>query len=173
LSKETLQRFIRDVPDFPKAGIIFKDITPLLADAKGFKLAVELLSEKIAPHKPDALVGIESRGFVFAAALAMRMNLGIELVRKKGKLPYQKTTLTYDLEYGQDTIEMHTDAVHAGKRYAIIDDVIATGGTARAAAELVEKHGGTVACLAFLIELSFLDGVKRLAGRAVERVIVY
>jgi adenine phosphoribosyltransferase len=173
ITNESLTRLIRDVPDFPKPGIVFKDITPLLADAAGFRKCIDLLAERVIPHRPESLVGIESRGFIFAAALAMRLELGIELVRKKGKLPYKTTQHHYDLEYGTDTIEMHTDAVRKGRRYAIIDDVIATGGTARAAADLIERQGGQVACFAFLIELGFLGGVARLGSQPVERVLAY
>src|SRR5690606_13587719 len=134
---EQLATLIRDVPDFPKPGIVFKDITPLLADALGFAAVTEELRQRIAPARPDAIVGIESRGFIFGAALAQSMGLPLQLVRKSGKLPYRTVVQSYELEYGTDTIEMHVDAVEAGKRYAVVDDLIATGGTARATCGLI------------------------------------
>lgn len=164
---------IRDVPDFPKPGILFKDITPLLGHGEGFSSCIDLLAEMIEPHRPDALVGIESRGFIFGAALAVRMGLPLQLVRKVGKLPYKKVGVSYDLEYGSDRVEMHSDAIERGKRYAVIDDLIATGGTAAASAELVEMERGVVACLAFVIELKDLDGRSRLGQRPVEALLSF
>ncbi len=168
-----IKSLIRDVPDFPKPGILFKDITPLLADAAGFALATEQLALLVQPHKPAALVAIESRGFIFGAALAQRLSLPLLLVRKPGKLPAKKVSLSYQLEYGSDTIEMHADAIEKDRPYVIVDDVIATGGTAEAAARLIEMQGGRVACCAFLIELGFLKGRERLGRHTVASVLRY
>ncbi|MDB5974115.1 MAG: adenine phosphoribosyltransferase [Nevskia sp.] len=168
-----ISSFIRDVPDFPKPGILFRDITPLLANAAAFGAAIEQFAAAVEPHRVSALVAIESRGFIFGAALAQRLGLPLLLVRKPGKLPRRTVSVSYQLEYGTDRVEMHADEIVAGARYAVIDDVIATGGTAVAAAELVEKQGGTVACCAFLIELDFLKGRERLAGRTVESLLHY
>ena len=173
LLKPPIESFIRDVPDFPKPGILFKDITPLLADADSFRAAIELLAERISRHAPYGLVAIESRGFIFGAALARHLHLPLLPVRKPGKLPRQTVTASYALEYGVDRVEMHADAIVPGGAYAVIDDVIATGGTAAAAASLVEGQGGRVACLAFLIELDFLEGRRRLANYAVESIVHY
>ena len=164
---------IRDVPDFPRPGILFKDITPLLAQPRAFHTVVEMLAGSIGRHDPDALVAIESRGFVFGAALAARMGLPLQLVRKPGKLPYQTVSVSYELEYGSDKVEIHVDAIEPGRSYAVVDDLIATGGTAAAAAELVEMQRGRVACCAFVIELAFLRGRERLGERAVESLISF
>lgn len=164
---------VRDIPDFPKPGILFKDITPLLADPEVFASILALLAERLRAHRVDALVGIESRGFVFGAALAAQMGLPFQLARKPGKLPYDKVGVDYELEYGSDRIEMHADAIERGRRYAIIDDLIATGGTAGATAELVIQQGGTVACYAFVIELSFLEGRAKLGAAPVEALVTY
>jgi len=171
MNLEQIAAVIRDVPDFPKPGILFKDITPLLSNVEAFKSTTALLAEQVAEHKPDALVGIESRGFLFGAALANHMGLPLELVRKTGKLPYKKVAVSYELEYGSDRVEMHVDAVQPGKRYAIIDDLMATGGTAAASAELVEMQKGVVACLSFVIELEFLDGRNRVGSRPVTSLL--
>ena len=168
-----ISSFVRDVPDFPKPGILFRDITPLLANAAAFGAAIEQFAAVVEPHRVSALVAIESRGFIFGAALAQRLGLPLLLVRKPGKLPRRTVSVSYQLEYGTDRVEMHADEIVAGARYAVIDDVIATGGTAAAAAELVEKQGGTVACCAFLIELDFLKGRERLAGQTVETLLHY
>jgi len=168
-----IERLIRDVPDFPKPGILFKDITPLLADASGFERVVDLLGERVTPHKPDVLVGIESRGFIFGAALAMKLGLGLQIVRKPGKLPFTTNAVDYELEYGTDTVQIHTDAVEANKRYAVIDDLLATGGTARATCELITSMGGIVACCAFVIELAELPGRARLDAFACESLLSY
>ena len=165
--------YVRAVPDFPKPGILFRDITPLLADAAAFGAAIGQFASLIVPHRVDALVAIESRGFIFGAALAQRLGLPLLLVRKPGKLPRRTVSVAYHLEYGSDRVEMHADEIVPCGRYAVIDDVIATGGTAAAAAELIEQQGGAVACCAFLIELDFLGGRERLAGRAVESVLHY
>ena len=168
-----ISSFVRDVPDFPKPGILFRDITPLLANAAAFAAAIEQFAAAVEPHRVSALVAIESRGFIFGAALAQRLGLPLLLVRKPGKLPRRTVSVSYQLEYGTDRVEMHADEIVAGARYAVIDDVIATGGTAVAAAELVEKQGGVVVCCAFLIELDFLKGRERLAGRPVESLLRY
>jgi adenine phosphoribosyltransferase len=165
--------YVRDVPDFPKPGILFRDITPLLAHAAAFGAAIDQIASLIVPHQVEGLVAIESRGFIFGAALARTLGLPLLLVRKPGKLPRRTVSVAYQLEYGSDRVEMHADEIVPGGRYAVIDDVIATGGTAAAAAELVEKQGGQVACCAFLIELDFLGGRERLAGRAVESLLHY
>jgi adenine phosphoribosyltransferase len=170
---DEIKRFIRDVPDFPKAGILFRDITPLLAEPRAFAAVVDLLAERVTAHRAESVVAIESRGFLFGAALAARAGLPLELVRKPGKLPYQTVGMEYALEYGSDRVEIHVDAIRPGRRHAVVDDVIATGGTAAAAAELVEQQGGVVAVCAFVIELAFLAGRKRLGGRPVESLLVY
>jgi len=171
MSIERITSLIRDVPDFPKPGILFKDITPVLANAEAFKSCIELLAERVQRHDAREIVGIESRGFVFGAALAMHMGLPFQMVRKQGKLPFKTVGVSYDLEYGSDRVEAHIDAIHDGRRYALVDDLIATGGTASAAAELIELEKGKVACCAFVIELSMLEGVKRLGSRPIESLI--
>jgi adenine phosphoribosyltransferase len=168
-----ISSYVREVADFPKPGILFRDITPLLADGPAFAAAIAQLAERIVPHRPQGLVAIESRGFIFGAALALRLGLPLLPVRKPGKLPRPTVSQDYALEYGTDRVEMHAEDLVAGRRYAVIDDVIATGGTAAAAAALVEKQGGVVACCAFLIELDFLKGRERLGGCAVESVLHY
>jgi adenine phosphoribosyltransferase len=170
---EALRSAIRDVPDYPRPGILFKDITPLLARPECFRSALELLQESAAALRPQSVVAIESRGFILGAALADRLGVGFVPVRKKGKLPWKRVGCTYDLEYGTDTVEMHEDALRAGERALVVDDVIATGGTARAAGELVRKLGARVAGYLFLIELSFLDGRRLLEGDEVRALIVY
>lgn len=167
-----LARHIRDVPDFPKPGILFKDITPLLADATAFRLSLHLLAERIAPLKPTMIVGVESRGFIFAAPIAERLGLGFAPVRKPGKLPYRRVTETYELEYGSGTLEMHEDAV-AGQRVVIVDDVLATGGTAAGSARLCQKQGAEVVGFGFVLELSFLHGRKTLGGHPVVTLLSY
>lgn len=168
-----LRSAIRDVPDHPRPGILFKDITPLLAAPETFRLALELMAEQAADLRPDRVVAIESRGFIFGSALADRLGLGFVPVRKPGKLPWRRIATSYDLEYGSDTVEMHQDALRPGERALVVDDVIATGGTARATGELVRQLGASVAGFLFLVELSFLEGRKRLAGDEVRAVIVY
>lgn len=171
MTRDELTRFIRDIPDFPKPGIVFKDITPLLGHAGAFERTVKLMAERLSEHKPDGVVAIESRGFIIGAALALELGLPLQLVRKEGKLPYDTVSVSYELEYGSDRVEMHVDAVEEDKSYAIVDDLIATGGTASATAELIELKKGRVACFGFVIELSFLDGVHRLGSRPVESLI--
>lgn len=168
---DEIRRLIRDVPDFPKPGIVFKDITPLLGHGPAFARAVELMTESVLRHRPQALAAIESRGFLFGAAIASHLALPLQLVRKPGKLPWQTAGVSYALEYGTDRLEMHVDAVSRGARYAIVDDLLATGGTASATAELVRNRGGEVACAAFLIELDALGGRARLNGVAVESLL--
>ena len=170
---EQLRRIIRDVPDFPKEGIVFKDITPLLGDPASFRKAINFMAEPLAEREFDALIGIESRGFIFAAALAYELNKGHIPVRKPGKLPADTVQVTYDLEYGSDTLEMHADAIASGQRVVIVDDVLATGGTARGVADLVEKVGGRVEAFSFLIELDFLKGRERIADYEIQSVLNY
>lgn len=173
MSIEAIRAAIRDVPDFPEPGIVFKDITPLLADAALFQESIALLAERIRAHGAEGIVAIESRGFIFGAPIATRLGLPLQLVRKPGKLPYKTVSLSYDLEYGSDRIELHVDAIIPGKSYAIVDDLIATGGTAAAAADLVEMQKGRIACCAFAIELSFLEGSKRLGEHPLESLLRY
>ena len=168
-----LKEYIRDIPDFPKPGIIFKDITPLLGEPKALKYAVDQIAALCSPHDVDTIVSIESRGFLFAAPLAYSMCKPLVPVRKKGKLPYDTHSVTYDLEYGTDTVEVHTDAISQGQNVIILDDLLATGGTMAAAAELVEQTGGKVTGLAVLIELTDLNGRERLKGYDVMSLIEY
>jgi adenine phosphoribosyltransferase len=170
---DAVKALIRDVPDFPKPGIMFKDITPMLGDGAAFGAAVDLLAEAIARHKPEALVGIESRGFIFGAPVARQLGIGFVPVRKPGKLPHRTRRVEYALEYGTDALEMHHDALASGVRVVIIDDVLATGGTAAAAGRLVGDAGGHLVGFAFAIELAFLDGRKRLSGQPVDALISY
>src|SRR5438270_8757480 len=164
---------IRHVPDFPRAGILFYDITTLLQDPAGFHAAIDSLALPFNGQGIDIVVGIESRGFIFGAAVADRIGAGFSPVRKPGKLPSTCVRTTYDLEYGSDTLEMHDDAVKAGQRVLIVDDLLATGGTARAAADLVKRLGGQVHALAFLIELVALNGRQRFANDTVHTVLKY
>jgi len=163
-SVASLKAVIRDVPDFPKPGIVFKDITTLLKNPKAYRRALDLFTVLCGDHLADKVLAIESRGFIVGAPLADRLGLGFVPLRKPGKLPAKTMRHTYTLEYGEDCLEIHDDAVMPGERVLIVDDVIATGGTARAAGELVGKLGGVVAAYAFLVELSFLDGRARLQG---------
>jgi adenine phosphoribosyltransferase len=164
---------IRNVPDFPKPGIQFKDITPVLADARLFAGAIDLLTEKFTPGSIDAVVGIDARGFIFAAAAARKLNAGFVPVRKKGKLPYAIIEQDYALEYGHATVAMHTDALKPGARVLLIDDLLATGGTSAAAVALVQKLGGNILEAGFLIELKFLNGREKLGGLPVRSLISY
>jgi len=167
-----LTGLIRDVPDFPKPGILFKDITPLLESPDGFRTCIAALGERVRAHGVTALVAIESRGFIFGAPLATHLGLPLIVVRKPGKLPRRTESVSYQLEYGEDRLEVHADAIVAGSRYAIIDDVLATGGTAEAVATLIARLGGIVACAAFPIELAFLSGRARLSA-PVESLVVF
>jgi len=164
---------IRDIPDFPKPGILFKDVTPLLADGAAFREAVDRLAEGVAKGRPDVIVAIESRGFIFGAAVAISLGIGMVPVRKPGKLPYRSRREAYSLEYGSDALEMHEDAFVHGAAVAILDDVLATGGTAAATARLVEGAGGRIVGFSFLIELGFLGGRARLAPHPVAAVLCY
>lgn len=173
MTPDDIRGLIKDVPDFPKAGIVFKDITPVLSAPAAFRAATELLAERAARHAADAILAIEARGFVFGAALARELKLPLELVRKRGKLPRKSLSVRYELEYGFDHLEVHADALRAGRRYLVVDDVVATGGTAAAVAELVTRQGGAVAAFVFLIELEFLNGRARLGDVPVERLVAY
>jgi adenine phosphoribosyltransferase len=166
-----LEALIRDVPDFPSPGIVFKDAMPLLADPAGLHEAVERLAEFAEPLRPDLVLGAESRGFILGGALAYRLGCGFAAARKPGKLPWTTVSVEYALEYGVDSLELHEDAVGEGMRVLIHDDVLATGGTARAKLELVERLGGQVVGLAFLIELLFLHGRDKLAGHDVHALV--
>jgi len=168
-----LKTRIRNVPDFPRAGILFYDITTLLQDPEGFRLAIDAVTLPFRDHQIDLVVGIESRGFIFGAAVADRIGAGFAPVRKPGKLPSSTIRATYDLEYGSDSLEMHADAVREGQRTIIIDDLLATGGTARATTDLVKRLGGEVVGLGFLIELAALNGRAKLTGESVHSVLQY
>lgn len=157
-----LKRHIRQVPDFPKPGIQFYDISTLLAHAGAWRTTVDRMAEALLPHRPDVLVGIESRGFLVAAPLALALGCGFAMVRKRGKLPAATIPLTYDLEYGSDTIEIHADAITQGQRVVVVDDLLATGGTLAAAISLCRAVGGDVAAAACIIELTFLGGRDRI-----------
>jgi len=167
-----LGKLLRDVPDFPKPGIIFKDITPILADGAAFREAVDLVIGGFTPDDIDAIVGVEARGFIFAAAAAYKLGCGLLIVRKPGKLPAETVSETYALEYGTDTLEIHKDAIKPGMRLLLLDDLLATGGTVAATARLVEGLGGKVVGIRFLIELGFLNGREKLKGYDVSAVIV-
>jgi adenine phosphoribosyltransferase len=170
---ESLKSLIRNVPDFPKPGILFYDITTLLRDPEGFKAAIESLAAPFTGAGIDIVVGIESRGFILGGAVADRLGAGFCPIRKPGKLPAKTLRESFSLEYGTDSIEIHADAIHPGQRVLVVDDVLATGGTARAAASLVKGLGGTLHGLAFLIELDFLNGREKLAGEQVTGVLHY
>ena len=173
MTMDDLKAKIRHVPDFPKPGILFYDITTLLQDPAGFHAAVDSLARPFTGQKIDLVVGIESRGFIFGGAVADRIGAGFSPIRKAGKLPSSRVRATYDLEYGTDSLEMHDDAVRPGQRVLIVDDLLATGGTARAATDLVKRLGGLVHALSFLIELAALDGRSKLPGEQVHAVLKY
>jgi adenine phosphoribosyltransferase len=164
---------IRDIPDFPKPGILFKDITPVLGDSRAFREVIESFQAWAEPKHPDVIVGVESRGFIFGTPLAMAMGLGFVPIRKLGKLPHETVQEEYDLEYGTACVEVHRDAILPGQRVLIVDDLLATGGTASASARLVEAIGGTVAGFCFLIELSFLPGRGKLSDYDVLALVEY
>lgn len=166
-----LESLIRDVPDFPKPGILFKDITPLLADPAGFSEACDRLAEPFKDKGITKVVGIESRGFIFGAPVAERLGAGLVPIRKPGKLPAERVNQSYELEYGTDTIEIHADAVSPGEKVLLVDDLLATGGTMAAAAELVTKIGGQIVGIAFVIELCFLSGRDKLPGQNIHTLI--
>lgn len=169
--KEYIKSKIRDIENFPKEGIIFKDITPLLMDPKGVEYVVDLLVDNLHGQQVDKVVGMESRGFFFGMLLAQRLGAGFVPVRKKGKLPYKTLSQTYDLEYGQDVLEIHEDAITPGEKILIHDDILATGGTAEAVVKLVEHLGGSIVQLDFLMELSFLKGREKLKGHPVSSIL--
>ncbi len=168
-----LKSIIRDIPDFPKPGIVFKDITPLLSDHTAFRSAIQDMSSHFADSSIDLIVGAEARGFIFGSVLAYEMGVGFVPARKPGKLPHRTANATYELEYGTDSLEIHEDAIERGQRVLIVDDVLATGGTAGAKTRLIEKLGGQVAGVAFLIELTFLGGRDKLEGYNVFSLISY
>ncbi|MFH0925824.1 MAG: adenine phosphoribosyltransferase [bacterium] len=170
---EGLKKLVRDIPDFPKKGVIFKDITTLLANGQAFKKVVDTIGERYKEKKIDAVLGIEARGFIIASALAYKLGAGLVIVRKPGKLPYKTHNTTYQLEYGTDGLEIHQDAVKTDDRVLIVDDVLATGGTITAAIDLVNKLKGEIVELAFLIELTFLNGRKKLEEYNVFSVMQY
>ncbi|MBP1779302.1 MAG: adenine phosphoribosyltransferase [candidate division NC10 bacterium] len=170
---EELKKVIREIPDFPKPGILFYDITTLLRDAKAFARTIEIFRQQYGNQKVDAVIGIEARGFIFAAAVAYSLGVGFIPVRKPRKLPFRTVSRSYQLEYGTDTLEMHEDAVRPGDRILLIDDLIATGGTARAVVEMIEGQGGRVAGAGFVVELEFLNGRQALPGCDVFSILKY
>src|SRR3954465_8455179 len=170
---DTLKPLIREIPDFPKKGILFRDITPLLADPSGIAMAVEMLANPFRGKNIDLVVGAESRGFIFGTAVACCLSAGFVVVRKPGKLPHKRISMTYELEYGKDTLEMHADCIKPGQRVLIVDDLLATGGTMRACCDMVKQLGGELVGVAVLIELDFLKGRSKLPTENVHSVIVY
>jgi adenine phosphoribosyltransferase len=170
---EDIKSAVRNIPDFPQPGIQFKDITPVLADARLFAGCIDLLTSHLKPGDVDFVVGIDARGFIFAAAAALRLRAGFVPIRKKGKLPFDTHEKSYDLEYGSNTMAVHTDAVHNGSRVLLVDDLLATGGTASAAVELLNKLGANIVEASFLIELSFLNGREKLPGSKIRSLITY
>ncbi len=170
---EQFKKLIRNVPDFPKKGILFYDITTLLKNAKAFREVMDLLTERYKNQKIDLVLGVESRGFIFAPILAYQLGAGFVPVRKPGKLPAESVKVSYDLEYGKDSLEIHKDAIQPQQRVLIVDDLLATGGTAAAVTQMVGQMGGQVVALAFLVELAFLDGRKKLSGFEVFSLLQY
>lgn len=168
-----LTTYIRDVPDFPSEGILFKDVMPLLADPVAFRESIDRLAAWAGPRTPDVILGAEARGFIFGGALAYALGCGFVTARKPGKLPWNTVEATYDLEYGTDSLQVHVDAIEAGARVIVLDDVLATGGTARAKIDLVDQLGGQVVGALFLIELAFLNGRDRIDGTDVHALITY
>jgi adenine phosphoribosyltransferase len=164
---------IRNVPDFPKKGIIFFDITTLIRDGEALKFSVDAMTDRYKGKKIDAIMGAESRGFIFGAAMAYKLGVGFIPVRKPGKLPYKTCQVSYDLEYGSSSLEMHTDAINKGDNILVVDDLIATGGTAKAMSQIIEKMGGKVVGFSFLVELSFLNPRKILKGYDVQALVEY
>ncbi|HYX89554.1 MAG TPA: adenine phosphoribosyltransferase [Gaiellaceae bacterium] len=173
MAAESLKAKIRDVPDFPEPGIVFKDIMPLLADAGCLHETVDLLAEWIEPRQPDVILGAEARGFILGAALAYKLGCGFVAARRPGKLPWKTVSATYALEYGENALELHADAITNGARVLVHDDVLATGGTARAICDLADQLGGEIVGVAFVIELAFLEGRKHLEGYDVHSLIRY
>ena len=172
MSAEWLKERIREVPDFPKPGVLYKDITTLLKDPVALRETADRLAERCAGRRIQQVVGIEARGFIFGPLVANRLNVGFVPVRKPGKLPAETASRSYELEYGRDTLEMHLDGVAAGERVVLVDDLLATGGTAKAAADLIESVGGTVDAIGFVVELTYLDGRRRLDGYDVVESLV-
>jgi adenine phosphoribosyltransferase len=170
---DELSQFIRAIPDWPKEGILFRDITPLLAHPQAFTEAIAALAAPFKDAGVQYVAAVEARGFIFGSAVAERLGAGFVPIRKKGKLPFQTTSITYDLEYGTDTLEVHTDAVEEGAKVLMVDDLLATGGTMEAAARLIEKIGGRVEGIVFLIELTDLNGRAKLQGYKTESLICY
>ena len=170
---DLLRRTIRDVPDFPKKGIIFKDITPVLGDGAVYRRVVDELVTRWKPRGVDQVVGIESRGFIFAAPLAYALGAGLSIVRKPGKLPWETIRESYSLEYGQDALELHIDSVGPGERVLVVDDLLATGGTAEAVGRLVTRQGADLVGYAFVVELSFLHGSRRLGPGKVDSLVTF
>lgn len=168
-----LRKYIRSIPDWPKKGILFRDITPLLADGRAFAAAVEALCAGLSAADVDCVAAVEARGFIFGAAAAKKLGVGFVPIRKKGKLPSETESVTYDLEYGTDTLEVHSDALKKGAKVLMIDDLLATGGTMAAACQLIEKIGGQIAAISFLIELTDLAGRNKLAHYKINSVITY
>ncbi|WP_108425854.1 adenine phosphoribosyltransferase [Flagellimonas amoyensis] len=168
-----LSTYIRDIPNFPKPGVVFKDITPLLKDPKALQLATESLLRFTADIKVDKVVGVDSRGFIFAPLLAQKIGAGFVPVRKSGKLPFDALSEPYELEYGQETLQIHSDAIEKGEKVLVHDDVLATGGTAKAVCRLVERLGGEVVQCNFLIQLTFLDGANKLNGYPIRSLLQY
>jgi adenine phosphoribosyltransferase len=170
---DLLRRTIRDVPDFPKKGIVFKDITPVLGDGAVYRRVVDELVTRWKPLGVDQVVGIESRGFIFAAPLAYALGAGLSIVRKPGKLPWETIRESYSLEYGQDALELHIDSVGPGERVLVVDDLLATGGTAEAVGRLVTRQGADLVGYAFVVELSFLHGTRRLGAEKVDSLVTF
>jgi len=173
VKKSELKQYIRDIPDFPKEGIIFKDITTLLKDKDAFKKSIDLLAKKFRKEKIDLIVGVEARGFIFGPTLAYKLGIGFVPVRKKGKLPFKTRSVTYELEYGTDILEIHEDAIAENQRVLIVDDLLATGGTIKAVIDLVKAQGATIAGVAFLVELKFLKGKEKIKDVDVYSVVKY
>jgi adenine phosphoribosyltransferase len=173
MTTDELKALVRDVPDFPTEGIVFKDLMPLIGNGNAFRATIDHLAEWARPRRPDVILGAEARGFIFGGALAYELGCGFVPARKPGKLPWEKVRATYELEYGSDSLEIHADALQPGARVIVLDDVLATGGTARAKLELVENLGGVVAGVLFVIELEFLHGRDKLAGYDVHSLVQY
>ena len=172
MSLEVIQQTVRDIPDFPQPGILFKDITPVLADPEVFNKAIELMAEKLREEKIDKIVGLDARGFIFGTALSLKLGIGFIPVRKPGKLPAATISESYDLEYGSNTLEIHEDALKENERVAIVDDLLATGGTAEASSKLIERLGAQVISYNFFMELSFLKGSEKLQNGKLNSLIV-
>ena len=171
--KELIRSKIRDIPNWPEKGIVFRDITPLLEDRKAFKMAIDCMAQPYLGKKIDKIVGIDARGFLLAAPMAYRLKTGMAIIRKKGKLPSETISQEYSLEYGTNTIEMHSDSIIPGEKVLLVDDVLATGGTMKAAVDLVKKLGGDIVSVDFLIELDYLDGRKKLKNNKIRSFINY